>query len=62
MMILSLGHTIMYVQMINLIQCMGNLALMPKLCGKYPILGDFLMIFWDILSPDNTQYPTPDAL
>ena len=44
MMILSLGHTIMYVQMINLIQCMGNLALMPKLCGKYPILGDFFFI------------------
>ena len=24
---------------------MGDMALMPKLCEKYPILGDFLMIF-----------------
>ena len=34
MIILSLGHSIMYVPMGNLIQCMGDMALMPKICEK----------------------------
>ena len=45
MIILSLGHSIMYVPMRNLIQCMGDMALMPKICEKYPILGVYFMIF-----------------
>ena len=45
MIILSLGHSILYVTMRNLIQCMGDMALMPKIYEKWPILGDFLMIF-----------------
>jgi len=52
----------MYVQMTNLILCMGDMALMSKLCEKYPILGDFFNDSWDIWSPDSTPYPTPDAL
>ena len=35
----------MYVPMRNLIQCMGDMALMPKICEKYPILGVYFMIF-----------------
>ena len=34
MITLSLGHSIMYVPMRNLIQCMGDMALMPKICEK----------------------------
>ena len=34
MIILSLGHSIMCVPMRNLIQCMGDMALMPKICEK----------------------------
>ena len=45
MIIVSLGHSIMHVQMRNLILCMGDMALMPKICEKWPILGDFFMIF-----------------
>ena len=38
-------HSIVYVPMINLIPCMGDMALMPKLCEKYAIFWWFLMIF-----------------
>ena len=62
MIISSLGHSIEYVSMRNLIQCMGDIALMPKLCEKYAILGDFLNDFLDIWNPDMTTYPTPDTL
>ena len=41
MIILSLGHTIMYVPMRNLIQCMGDMALMPK----YVKINIFLWFF-----------------
>jgi len=34
MITLSLGHSIMYVPMRNVIQCMGDMALMPKICEK----------------------------
>ena len=34
MIILSLGHSIMYVPMRKLIQCVGDMAPMPKLCEK----------------------------
>ena len=34
MIILSLGHSTMYVPMRHLIQCMGSMALMPKICKK----------------------------
>ena len=33
MIILSLEHSIIYLPMRNLIQCMGDMALMPKICG-----------------------------
>ena len=36
-----------------------TLALMPKICVKYPILGDFLNDFCDLWNPDMTPYPTP---
>ena len=32
--VLSLEHSIMYVPMRNLIQCMDDMALMPKICEK----------------------------
>ena len=31
---LSLGHYTMYVPMTSLIQCMGDMTLMPKICEK----------------------------
>ena len=34
MIVLSLGHSIMYVTMRNLNRCMGDMALMPKICEK----------------------------
>ena len=46
MIILSLGHSIMYVPKRNLIQCMGDMALMAIMCEKWPIFMWFLMIFW----------------
>ena len=59
---LSLGHSIMYVPMKNLIQCMGDMALMPKICEKRQFLCDFWWFLWDIWSPDMTPYATPDAI
>ena len=46
MIILSFGHSILYVTMRNLIQCMGDMALMAIMCEKWPIFMWFLMIFW----------------
>ena len=46
MTILSLGHSIMCVPKRNLIQCMGDMALMAIMCEKWPIFMWFLMIFW----------------
>ena len=46
MIILSLGHSIMCVSKRNLIQCMGDMALMAIMCEKWPIFMWFLMIFW----------------
>ena len=45
MTILSLGHSIMCVPKRNLIQCMGDMALMAIMCEKWPILCDFLWFF-----------------
>ena len=42
--------------------CMGDMALMPKICEKLPILADFLMIFWALWSPGGTPYPSPGTL
>ena len=47
-----------HVPMRNLIQCMGDMALMPKICEKSHIFDDF----WDLWSPNMTTYPTPGAL
>ena len=61
MIILSLGHSILYVTMRNLIQCMGDMALMPKICENsqfWVVFDDFR----DLWSSDMTPYPTPDAL
>ena len=46
MIILSLGHSIMCVSKRNLIQYMGDMALMAIMCEKWPIFMWFLMIFW----------------
>ena len=56
MIILSLGHLIMYVPIRNLIQCMGDKALMSKICEKYPILGVYFMIFGSL----TLQWPWND--
>ena len=49
MIILSLGHSILYVTMKNLIQCMGDIALMPKICENSQFLGP-LEPRWDPIS------------
>ena len=54
-------HSIVYVPMINLIPCMGDMALMPKLCEKYAIFGDFWW-FLGPLEPRKDLYLIPDAL
>ena len=46
MIILSLGHSTMYVPMRNLIQCMGGMALMPKICEN-----NLFSYFWWFLGP-----------
>ena len=61
MIILSLGQSIMYVSMVNLIQCMGDMALMPKICENSHFLL-FFMFFFYISSQDMTPYVTPDAI
>ena len=60
MIILSLGHSILYVTMRNLIQCMGDIALMPKIWEN----SHFCYFWWflDHWSPDMTPYATPDAI
>ena len=58
---LTLGHSTMYVTMRNLIQCMGDMALMPKICENSQFWAIF-EDFWALWSPDGTQYPSPDTL
>ena len=41
----NFGAVIVYVQMRHLIQGMGDMALIPKLCEKYPIFLVIFMIF-----------------
>ena len=60
---LALGHSTMYVTMRNLIQYMGDMALMQKnICENRHFFKIFKMIFWDLWSPDRTPYPTTDGL
>ena len=52
----ALRHTNMYIPMRHFIQCMGDMALMPIICEKLQILGDFWWFFgpleprWDPIS------------
>ena len=41
----NFGAVIVYVPMRHLIQGMGDMALIPKLCEKYPIFLVIFMIF-----------------
>ena len=45
----------------NLIQCMGDMALMLKICenGHFWVIFDDFRDLWCL---DRTPYPTPDAL
>ena len=56
---LPLGH---WTILVHVIQCMGDMALKPKIWENSQFLVFFLDGFWDLWSSDMTPYPTPDAL
>ena len=54
--ILSFRHSVVYVTMImyfNLIECMGDIAVMSKICKRYPFYGNLFILFLDLWSPDD---------
>ena len=52
MIILSFGHSIVYVSIRNLILCNGYMAVMSKICLKWLILGDV----WRFLGSFESMY------
>ena len=50
------GHSILYVPMINLIQCMGGMALIPKSCSYYAKNVLKIAIFKMIFGPFGARY------
>ena len=57
--ILSFGHSLVYVPKRNLIQCMGDMDLMAIICKKWPFLKND---FFGSLESRWDPNPSPDAL